>query len=283
MENQELVPVLECRQMAVVSDNLVDLQQRVSQVMAAVEGLPRTRESLPQVRAARAELNKYYKTLETQRKLVKAMVMQPYTDAEKRYKELVDKPIGEANEKCREFLESVENAVKQECEDTLRAYFTELCQAKGIYWLPFERAGIRVTLAMADQKELRGPKERICSFVQKVDDDLKTITGMEDSADLLVEYERCLELSTAISNVSARKRAKAIMEENRAKREALKASDAQAVRQIAAQAPEAVARQEKRCRATFTVTATISMLRGLKAFLDGNHYEYQEVTNNGKQ
>lgn len=281
MENQELIPVLECRQPAVVQDNLVDLQQRVSQVMAVVEGLPRTRESLPQVRSARAELNKYYASLETQRKLVKAAVMQPYTEAEKRYKELVGKPIEAANEKCREFLEGVESAVKQECEDTLRAYFGELCQAKGIYWLPFERVGIKVTLAMTDQKELRGPKERIRSFVQKVDDDLKTITGMEDSADLLAEYERILDLSTAISNVGARKRAKAIMEENRTKWEARKSAEAQNIRHMEEQVPEPVVQQEKKFYVTFTVTSTIPMLRGLKAFLDGNHYEYQEVTNNG--
>lgn len=280
MDNREMIPVMECRQAAVVSDNLADLQLRVSQVMAAVEGLPRTRESLPQVRRVRAELNKYYAALEIQRKQVKAAVMLPYTEAEKRYKELVGKPIEAANEKCREFLESVESAAKQECEDTLRAYFTEVCQAKGIFWLPFERAGIQITLAMADQKELRGPKERIRAFVQKVDEDLTAITGMEDSTEILTEYEKSLNLADAISHVHDRKQAEAIMEKNRESWEARKSAQARSIRQIEQQMPEAI-QQEKRYQTRFRVTATVPMLRGLKAFLDGNQYEYQEETDNG--
>jgi len=281
MHDQNLPAILECRQPAVVADHLVDLQQRVDAVTATVQSLPRTRESLPAVREARATLNRYYNQLETQRKLVKAAVMRPYLEAEQRYKALVSGPIDQANQLCKDFLEQVETAVKQDCEDRLRAYFKELCQAKGICWLPFDRVGIHVTLAMADQKELKKPKERIAAFVNRVDADLAVIAGMEDSADILAEFERTLELSTAISNVNARKQAKKIMEENRAKWAAQRAADAQAAKRIAAQAPEAV-QQEKRFKVCFTVTATVPMLRGLKAFLEGNHYDYQEVTDNGK-
>ncbi len=281
MNDRDMPAILECRQSAVVVDHLVDLQRRVDTVTATLRSLPRTRESLPAVREARATLNRYYNGLETQRKLVKAAVMRPYVEAEQRYKELVSGPIDQANRLCKDFLDQVETAVKQECEDKLRDYFKELCQAKGIYWLPFERVGIQVTLAMADQKELKKPKERIAAFVDRVDGDLAVIAGMEGSADILAEYERTLELSTAISNVNARKRAKEIMEENRAKWAARRAADAQTAQRIAAEVPEAV-RQEKKFKVTFTVTATVPMLRGLKAFLEGNRYEYQEVLDNGK-
>lgn len=281
-EQTELIPMLECRQPAIVEDNLVDLKQRVVAVMETVEKLPRTRENLPAVRKARAELNKYFNALETQRKLVKAKVMQPYTEAEERYKQLVKCPIEEADGKCRSFIEGVENEVKKACEDELREFFSETCQSKGIYWLPFEKTGIKVTMAIADQKELRKPKEQIRNFVQKVDDDLQVISGMEDSADILVEYEKTLDMATSIERVNSRKRAMEIMKETM--ENAKKRNQARSLMEQAPEVANVIQQpQEKKFRVTFTVTATIPRLRGLKAFLEGNHYEYQEGTQDGKQ
>lgn len=138
-----------------------------------------------------------------------------------------------------------------------------------------------ICMAMANLKEQKQARERIFQFVQKVDQDLATISRMEDGAEILTEYERTLDLSTAISAVQNRKRAKAIMENNQEKWAQTQASRGQNAQYIAANAPEAVRvvlqPQEKKYRATFTVTATTPMLRGLKSFLEGNNYEYQEV------
>lgn len=281
----ELTPVLQCRQPAIVEDNLVDLQQRVMTVMQTVDALPRERNSLPTVRSVRAELSRYFQAMETQRKLVKAAVMLPYTEAENRYKELVKKPIDEADAKCRAFISEVETAVKSACEAELRDYFTELCSARGIHWLKFERVGISVTLAMADQKELRKPRERILAFVNRVDSDLQTLSGMEGSADLLMEYEQCMDVAEAIRRVNARNQAKAAAEESHKAYAQAQSAKAQAAQRIADAVPEAakvVYQQEKKYRVTFSIVGTVPQLRGLKAFLDGNHYEYQEVTDNGE-
>ena len=66
-------------------------------------------------------------------------------------------------------------------------------------------------------------------------------------------------------------------------------ADAEGQRQNAAaalmaEAPEIAATvqpMEKKFRTTFTVIASMPKLRGLKAFLEGNHYEYQEVKIDG--
>lgn len=280
-ENNELIPILECRQPAVIDQNLMDLSAHLLRVTETVKAMPKTRESLPEIRRVRAEMNKYFNSLETQRKLVKAEVLLPYEQANKVYEDMVKRPIKEADALCKGFVEDVENAVKKECEDTLREYFTELCQMKGVFWLPFERLGIKVTLAMADQKEPKKAMEMIRQRVEQVDQDLAVISGMEESADILAEYERTLDLSTAISNVQNRKRAIEIMEENKAKWDNVQKAKQQNLQHIAENAQEAAKviqeSQKKRYAATFTVTATIPMLRGLKAFLDGHNYEYQEV------
>lgn len=280
-ENNELVPIFQCSRPAVINQNLVDLSARLLRIAETVKATPKARENLPEIRRVRAELNKYFNSLETQRKLVKAEVMAPYEQANKAYEDLVKRPIKEADALCKAFIDDVEDAVKLECENTLREYFTELCQMKGIFWLRFERLGIKVTLAMADQKEPKKAMEMIRQRVEQVDQDLKVISGMEDSADILTEYEQVLDLSAAVSVVQNRKRAKEIMEGNKAKWEQVQQARNRNLQHIAANAPDAaqvvLQSQEKKYQATFTVTATMPMLRGLVAFLDGRNYEYQEV------
>lgn len=284
-ENKELVPVWVCSQPAVVDQNLVDLGARLIRITDTLENLPRDRSSIPEVKKLRAEMRKYFESLEDQRKAVKKAVLEPYEQAEAVYKSLVAEPIKCVDKLCKGFVDEVETAVKKECEDGLREYFTELCQMKGIYWLPFERLGIKVDMAMANQKEPRKAKEQIKAFVEGVDQALATISGMEDSTDILEEYTRTLDLAKAIANVNERKKSREVMEQNRAKWQETRDSRAQNAAAIAEQSPEigrvVRTQQEKKLRTTFTVTATMPMLRGLKAFLEGNNYEYQEVTENG--
>lgn len=285
MSDKELAPVLECRQPAVIAENLMDVRDRVAVVTDMVNALPRCKDSLAEVKRSRAELRKYFDALETQRKIVKDAVMAPYNKAEAAYRELVANPITVADALCKGFVAEVEAMEKKRCEDELRGFFTELCQSKGISWIPFERVGIKVTMAMAGQKELRGPKEDIRQFVQRVENDLAAIAGMGDSTDLLMEYERSLDLAAAISAVEARKQARAAAEERRAQYQESKNAGAGAVQRVEQAAPEAVkvlyASQEKRFRVTFTITATLPMLRGLKAFLEINKYDYKEENGNG--
>jgi hypothetical protein len=276
---------LECSRPAVITENLIDLSARLLAITDRIKQLPRDMSSISEVKQHRAQMRKYFDMLETQRKQVKEAVLEPYTRAEAVYKDMVAEPFKKADKLCKAFVDEVESAEKKVCEDTLRAYFTELCHLKGIYWLRFEQLGIKVDMAMARQKEPKKAMEQIKAFVQNVDAAVQSITGMEDANEILSEYTKTLDLAKAISTVSARKEGQkqmeAVLAANRMAQEARKQNGAM----MAAQMPEAVrvTRPEpvKLLRATFSVTATMPMLRGLKAFLDDHNYEYQEVTDNG--
>ena len=73
--NTELVPMMVCTQPPVTSENLMDLQQRVNTIIEMISRLPKTPESVPQVKKARADLRRYFDSLDEQRKAVKAAVM----------------------------------------------------------------------------------------------------------------------------------------------------------------------------------------------------------------
>lgn len=275
----DTAPVLECSAPAVINQNLMDVGANVLRITRRLEDLPRERGSLSEVKAIRAQLNRDIASWETQRKLAKAAALVQYEQANQVYQDVVAGPLKRAERLCKDFVEGVEAEAKKRCEDDLREYFTELCQMKGIHWLPFERLGIKVTLAMADQKEPKKAMEQIRSRVNQVDQDLRVISGMEDSVEILAEYERTLDLSTAISNVRSRRDAAQLMQDNKKAWDEMQQARENALHHMAAKAPEAVQviQQEKKLRVTFTVTATMPMLRGLKAFLEGHHYDYQEV------
>ena len=291
MQNDEntaaLVPMLECTQPPVIYENLVDLQERLLSIKETVRNLPMVPENVPEVKKARAELRKYFDSLEKQRKSVRAAVMEPYNQAEAKYKSLISGPINEVDKLCKDFVDGAETVLKQECEADLREYFEELRAANHVEWLPYERCGIVVDLASAKQKTPKKLREQLVHFVARVASDIDRIAEMDDSAEIMVEYQKSLNVADSIGIVLDRHRRIQAQREAAEARAAVKTAEAAAIQHIAASAPEAAqvlyASQEKKYKVTFTITATMPMLRGLKAFLEGHNYEYQEVTNNGKQ
>lgn len=283
-ENNELIPILECSQPAVISENLIDLSARLLTITETVKNLPREQASLPEVKRLRAEMRKYFNALETQRKQVKADVLAPYEQANAVYQDRVAAPIEKTDRLCKDFIVEVETVVKKKCEDGLRDYFRELCAMHGLLWLRFESCGVKVDMAMANLKEPKKAKEQIRAHVESVSQTCNMISTMEYAGEILNEYANSLDLTQAISMVQDRH--KAIEEMNRA-REAKAMADAERrgnTAALLAEAPElasAVQPLEKKFKIIFAVTASMPRLRGLKAFLEGNHYEYQEVTDNG--
>jgi hypothetical protein len=285
-ENTALVPILECRQPPVIRENLLDLGNHLQRVCQEVAALPKTRENMACVKKTRAELRKYFEMLEQQRKQVKKEVMAPYTKAEELYKRLVSEPMQAADKLCKTFVEDVEGAVKKACEDNLREYFTELCQMKGIYWLPFEKLGIKVDMAMANQKEPKKAMETIRNFVDGVDQTLTAINGMENSSAILEAYTKTLDLAKAVAIVQERKESQRVAEENREKWQQVRESRSQNAAQICAAVPEIgvvsrVEPAEKEYRLVFAATATRPMLRALVEFANAHNIKIQVVTENG--
>lgn len=280
-ENVERMPMLECRQPPVISENLMDMGAFILAQKDMVLDMPRDREHIGTVKALRAQMRKEFDALENQRKAVKKAVLAPYEKAENLYKGFVSAPFSEFDNVCKAYVEEVETREKQECEERLKEYFAELCAMKGIFWLKWEQLGIRVDLATARQAEPKKAMERIRQALDGVEQTASAIHDMEDSADILAEYTLCLDLATAIQRVQARKRSLEIARENREKYEAVRARNqniAQMAQNMADVGTVYLQEQEKKYRVKFTITATMPMLRGLKAFLDGHNFEYQEVT-----
>ena len=269
-EEKKIAPMLICAHPPVIYENLLDLQERVASITDMVNGLPREPENLPLVKNARADLRRYFESLEEQRKSVKAAVMAPYNDAEARYKRLVSDPINQADKLCKDFVDGVEATMKRECEDGLREYFSELCAVNHVEFLQFAQAGIQVDMASARQKTPKKLREQLTQFVSRVSTEVDRISEMEDAEEILVEYKESLNLASAIGIVLDRHRRLQQQREESISRASAKASELEAVHKVDSIAPPATVqppREERRYTISFTLRPTEAQMKKLRPFL----------------
>lgn len=276
-EQEMNLPAIRCTQPPIIDENLGSIRQRLEDLLADISVLPSTDESLKYVKQVRANLAKDFDQMETQRKAVKRQVMEPYDQAEKKYKENISDPYKAADQALKNWVDGYQNSIKRKCEDTLRAYFNECCQSLKVDFLKLENCGIVVDMALARQKEPRKALDRIFEFVTNVRNELDIVATMEDSSEILIEYKRRLSLSDAIAEVNARKQAKAAAQAFLEQQQRRQAQQEQHRAQLAAAAPEIQQIQEERYSVAFLATGTLTALKAMKAHAQTLGITFEEI------
>lgn len=275
--NTEIISV---KQLPVIVEQLAQVKETVIQRVKTATSLVCTDETVKEVKKARAELNSEFKAWEEKRKEVKTAVMTPYEKFEAVYKECVSDTYKTADKDLKSKIDSVENELKEKKSAEVREYFSEYLISKNIDFVAFEQAGINVTLSAS----LKSLKEQSKAFVDKICSDLALIDTQEHKAEILVEYKKTLNVSAAITGVTAR--IKAVEDEKRRQEEAAarRVAEEQRLAEIRAAVPEPVPEvaapveiqsEEKIYILRFTVKGTKDKLRELKAFLNNGGYKYE--------
>lgn len=273
--SEELIKV---KQLPIIEERLRAAKDYVDATVESAMSLVCTEETVQSVKATRADLNKQFADLEEKRKAVKSSVLAPYQQFEAVYKECVSDAFKKADADLKKKINDVEGEMKRRCEDALRDYFAELCAVNHIDFVPYERAGI--TVSMADAKAKTQPpkklKEQLSEFVSGIVQGMELIASMDCVEEIMVEFRQSLDAARSISIVQARH--KRIEEEKaaRAAREEAKARETEVVKKVESFAPPVAAPVAPKVgRVTFTVTDTIDRLKILKKFLVDNGYKYE--------
>lgn len=293
---QEMPPreLIVIRQLPVIEEHLLTVKQEVQAKVAEAVSMVCCDDTLTAVKAVRAELNKEFAGWEDKRKQVKEAIEAPYKQFHEVYKDCVSDIFNQADTELRDKINATESGMKNACLDAVKAFFTELTIAKHLEWLPFEKAGIKVSLTDAKLKTQPPEKltKQVTQFVERVAQDVDGIQTLPDAAEIMAEYRQSLDATGAIKAVNVRhQRIEKARADEAARREAVKADTAAAqyVQQYAptpppvpAPVPRPVQQAAKPAkdpneilRLTFTVTGPRSKLVLLKKFLDDNGYEYK--------
>lgn len=268
------------RQLPIIEEQLRAVAQEIDAQTAEAMSLVCTDDTVKAVKKTRAELNKRFSAFEEQRKAVKAAVMGPYEAFERTYKECISDKFKTADGALKGKISATESALLEDKLSGVRAYYDEYAQSVHVDFVPFERAGVHVTLSTS----AKSAREQCKAFLDRVAADVEAVGHMDRPEEVMAEYRQSLDLPGALLAVSRRHQA---VEEERKRREAREqaiqaeqeaaekvAAFAPPVMQEATPAPEPPA-EEPVLRCAFTVHATKRQLKQLKEFMNQEGIRYE--------
>ena len=275
---QDLIIV---KQLPQIEEHLKELSIDVDKKVEYAKSLICTDENIKTIKQVRADLNKEFKGVEQQRKLVKEHILAPYMKFEDVYKQYISDKYKSADSDLKTKIDLTENEFKAKKEQEIKDYFEEYKIANNIDFITYGQARINVTLS-ASMKSL---KEQAKQFIDKITDDLKLIETQEHKAEILVEYKQTLNVAQAITTVT--NRFKAIEEEKKKEEQKVVHIEMNENHEITKKSYEQLEsifnkpleqqKEEKEEVLTlkFTVKGTKTKLRALKEFLINGGYEYE--------
>nr|DAF46587.1 MAG TPA: Protein of unknown function (DUF1351) [Siphoviridae sp. ctqwY3] len=284
MKDEKEKALIVVKQLPIIEEQLKGLSVVIDEKVANALSLVVNDDTVKEVKTVRADLNKDFKVLEDQRKMVKEKVLKPYQEFEDIYKTYVSEKFKKANSELKDKIDEVEAEQKRIKAEEVSEYYTEYAVSQDLEWictdLYYNMANINVTLS-ASMKSL---KEQAKAFIDKVKDDLALIDTQEHKVEILVEYKRSLNVSNAITTITDRFQ----KEEDEKKRlEELKArqeEQAKVVEKVEAvatpvMAPVVETPQEKvkLYNMSFKVVGTLEELKGVKEYLEKAGVKYERI------
>ena len=288
----------------IVYERLESVGQEIDKRIAALDLDKQlvTEDTKKAVKDTRAMLNKELKDFEEQRKRIKEQVVAPYEAFEKAYKTFIKEKYEKADGILKVKIDEFDRRLKADKEARIRAYFTELCQANNIDFLPFERLCLNIRLNDSD----KSLKDIVNTNIDNVVKSLEFIESLTDpdeyKAEILADYKQTLDVMIAINNAKYRKQQREAelqrLEAQKARAEQARlAAEARAKEVAPLQEPEEVpppAIQEAPAPpqevpapdpqevtpdlivTNFTVQGTMEQLRALKAYILSNNIKIIE-------
>ena len=307
--NSEQLQVINLKQLPIIEERLRDVKAKIEQRTSAVMALAVTEENSAYAKKIRTELRKELEGYEAQRMTVKKAIMAPYEQFEAVYKECVSIPYKKADADLKKKTDDIDEGRRKAKEDDVRAFFTELTSGFGLDWLKFEQMNLKVTLTCTP----KAMKAAITQSVTKIVRDCAALEENPDRDEIMVEYQKSLDLGSACQIVQQRHKQleaqRRAAEERRARQQAQQEAEAKAKAAIEAEAAKRAAEQpvpphevatppqaespaqapaaapapvaapaEKRYLAKFAVTGTLPQLKALKEFMEKEGMKYDTIS-----
>lgn len=300
--NENLITVQQLP--VIVYERLESVGQEIDKRIAALDLDKQlvTEDTKKAVKDTRAMLNKELKDFEEQRKRIKEQVVAPYEAFEKAYNSFIKVKYEKADSILKVKIDEFDRKLKADKEARIRAYFTELCQANNIDFLPFERLCLNIRLNDSD----KSLKDIVNTNIDNVVKSLEFIESLTDpdeyKAEILADYKQTLDVMRSINNAKYRKQQREaelqrLEAQKAAAEQARLAAEARAKEVAPLQAPEEVpppAIQEAPAPpqevpapepeeitpdlivTSFTVQGTMEQLKALKAYIITNNIKIIE-------
>ena len=279
------------KQLPIITEKIKEIGENLSTRLENLnlDNLICNEETKKEIKDLRTTLGKEFKEYESQRKEIKNKIMQPYDEFNKIYEEEIKNKYQEADEILKNKIKQVESEIKHNTEVKMKEFFEEYKKSKSIIqdnYLEFHELNMKVDLScLTKSGELvKKEKDEIKQKVDQVEKDLDSISTMQYSNEILVEYLKTKNLSESIKEVNDRHTALDAMKRIEESARETVELEQQAIEKIdeVLQAPteeiidgqmsiddfgETEQVNEEIYEMTFTVKGTLTKLKELKVYL----------------
>lgn len=228
--------IIAIKQMPIIAQQLEAMKPKIEAMAAKALAMECTKENIQTAKKMCANLNNISKAFDKRRIQIKTQYMEPYDVMNQTFKLCITDPINEANKTLRLQINALETADKKKTEDEIKTYFADYAASRDVD-IAYERVGINVTLS-ATTKSL---KLQARDFIDKIAADKEAISQMDNSDEIMVEYNKTLDLAKSISTVNERHR---LIEEANKRREEAAIAEAKR-KEAAARVADAQAQQKR--------------------------------------
>ena len=268
--NNDLIIV---EQLPIIKAKLENLSIEIKEKVDRANSLIVNDDTVKEVKQVRADLNKEFNELESQRKAVKQAIMSKYDEFEEIYKENVSNLYKEADATLKEKIDNVENQLKQEKQEEIELFAKEHFEFNNIDDIvSFEDIGLNITLSTS----IKSLKEQVLKFVDRIVNDLKLIELEEYKDEILVEYKNNLDFTKSKLDVITRHK---MLEEVKHRQEEVQLQineDTKIVEKVEEiTTPKEIIEDDELLTVTFTITDTKENLIKVREFLKKEGIKYE--------
>lgn len=271
MEENKLI-ILE--QLPIIKATLENISKEIKIKVENANSLVCNEETVKEVKKTRAELNKEFNELETQRKQVKQAIMSKYDEFEDIYKENVSNLYKQADSELKEKIDNVENELKLEKENELREFVKQHIEANGLQdIITFENLGLNITLS-ASVKSL---KEQAKEYIENIANDIELIKLEEYSDEILLEYITIFDFTKAKLKVIERHKQLEELQKQKEIQQEIEKQEEKIVEKVeeVITPPKEIISEDEVIKVQFTIETTKQNIIELKNWLNERGIKYE--------
>lgn len=260
-------------QLPVIKYHLEQLSIEIKEKVDRANSLYVGEETVKDVKKVRADLNKEFNELETQRKAVKQAIMSKYDEFEEIYKKNVSDLYKQADSTLKEKIDNVENQLKLEKENELREFAEQHIISNNIQDIvKFEDIGLNITLSAS----IKSLKEQVLEFINKVVGELKLIDMEEYRDEILYEYNQTLNFVDSKTKVVERHKQLEELKKQQEEKLEQEKQEGKVVEKIEeVVAPKEIIEDSEVIKVSFTLTGTKEQIKKVKDLIMELGIEYE--------
>lgn len=197
-EAEELVTILSLPEIETSIDVIIP---QIRERSARACSLVCTLENKKAIKDVRAGLNKEKTSLSDSFKRAMAAVKAPILEVESKFKVIIAE-YAKADSELAAKITAVEDEVKAQKREELEEFFNETAAAAEVDFIKFDTVIPKINLS----ESVKRYKDKIKGFFDRVQRDTDMIAQQENADEIMIEYQKSLDLSSAMLTVQSRKK-----------------------------------------------------------------------------